>query len=91
MKMPRFVIEGEWTGYNSSQRRVVHCQIVAAKVAEAAKALHAIVYTDGTSLLIRARQLEPREKVVERNSYGSLIRDAIKHGGSRVLVTDLPD
>jgi len=89
--MPRFVIEGEWTGYNSSQRRVVHRQVVTEKAAEAAKALYAIIYTDGTSLLIRTRQLEPREKVTEQNTYGSLIRDAIKHGGSRVLVADLPD
>lgn len=89
--MGRFVIEGEWTGYSSSQRRVVHRQVISAKLAEKAKSLHAIVYTDGTSLLIHVREAKPREKIEERNEYGSLIRDAIQHGGSRVLVTDLPD
>lgn len=89
--MARFVIEGEWTGYNSSQQRIVHRQIVTEKVAQSAKDLRCIVYTDGTSLIVRTRQLAPREKVSEINSYGSLIQSAIKRGGSRVLVTDLPD
>lgn len=87
--MARFVLEGEWTGYQSSQRRVVHRQVVDKKLAEKAKALHAIVYTDGTSLLISVREAKPREQVATINSYGDLIRDALRYGGSRVLVRDL--
>jgi hypothetical protein len=85
----RYVVEGEWTGYTSAQRRVVHREVVDAKRGERLKGLHAIVYTDGTSLLIRVREAKPREKVERINSYGSLIREAEAKGGSRVLVADL--
>jgi hypothetical protein len=91
MRMGKFVLEGEWTGYRSDQRRVVHREVVSAKFAEQAKDLRCIVYTDGTSLLVHLREKLPRERVVEVDSYSSLIRDAVKHGGSRVSVTDLPD
>lgn len=85
----RFILEGEWTGYTSAQRRVVHREVVSAKRAEKLKDLHAVVYTDGTSLILCVRAAEPREKVEVINSYGSLIREAEAHGGSRVLVADL--
>lgn len=89
--MTRYIIEGEWTGYTSAQRRVVHREVVTEKVAASARGLHSIVYTDGTSLIVRVRDAAPREKVAINNQYGSLIRQAIAHGGSRVLVADLPD
>jgi hypothetical protein len=85
----RYVIEGEWTGYTSTQRRVVHREVVDAKRGERLKRLHAIVYTDGTSLLIRVREAKPREKIERIDGYGSLIREAEAKGGSRVLVADL--
>jgi hypothetical protein len=89
-EMARFVIEGEWSGYTSSQQRVVHREVVDKRLAEKAKALHTIVYTDGTTLNVRVRETQPRERVelVDR-AYGSLIREAIAKGGSRVLVADL--
>lgn len=85
----RYVLEGEWTGYVPRQQRVVHREVVNAKRAEKLRGLHAIVYTDGTSLLIRVREARPRERVETINSYGTLIREAEAKGGSRVLVADL--
>jgi hypothetical protein len=54
--------------------------------------LRAIVYMDGTSLLLSLRQIKPRERVTENKGYYTLIRDALHHkpGESRVLVKDLP-
>ena len=87
----RWVLEGEWTGYTSSQRKVVHREVVtSAKRAEALRRLHAIVYTDNTSLILHLREAKPREQVHEVNGYGSLIREAEATGKGRVLVADLP-
>jgi hypothetical protein len=89
--MTRWVLEGEWTGYTSAQRRVVHREVIRSEArAKRLRALHAIVYTDNTSLILRLRELRPREVVSEVNSYGSLIREAEATGKGRVLVADLP-
>ena len=85
----RFVLEGEWTGYTSSQSRVVHREVVTGKRVEALKNLHTIIYTDGTSLLLHLREAKPREKVQEVKSYTSLINDALRVGKARVLVAEL--
>jgi len=90
----RYVVEGEWTGYTSSQRKVAHREVIDDKkvgkgFVEKLRNLHAIVYTDGTSLLVHTREAKPREKVEQVLGYKSLIRDAVYHGGSRVLVADL--
>lgn len=85
----RFILEGEWTGYVARQRRVVHREVLTGALAEAAKKLHAIVYTDGTSLLLHVREAKPREKVQQINGYTSLIRDALKTGRSHVLVSEM--
>ncbi len=87
--MTRFILEGEWSGYTSSQQRVVHREIINKKRAERLRQLHKIVYTDGTSLMISVREAEYREKIQSFNSYGSLIRKAEKRGGSVVKVADL--
>lgn len=86
----RYIIEGEWSGYTSAQRRVVHREIATKTKAEKARALHAIGYTDGTTLVISVRECKPREQVQERHSYTSLINKALAHGGSFVSVRDLP-
>ena len=89
-EMTRYVLEGEWTGYSTSQRKVVHREVVKNdKRALRLKGLHAIVYTDGTSLILRIREADPSERVTEINGYGSLIREAEATGRSRVLVADL--
>jgi hypothetical protein len=72
----RYVLEGEWTGYRSSQQRVVHREVISAKRAERLKGLHAILYTDGTKLLIHVRESKPRERVEPVLSYRELISDA---------------
>lgn len=91
--MARYVLEGEWTGYSSAQCHIVHREVVDQARYGRLKGLHAIVYTDGTSLILRLSETKPRAKVEVKNGYGSLIRDAeayhIKTGESRVLVKDL--
>lgn len=86
----RYVLEGEWTGYTSRQQRVVHREVITdRKRADRLRGLHKIVYTDGTALLIRVRDAEYRERVETVDSYGSLIRDAERHGGNVVRVDEL--
>jgi hypothetical protein len=86
----RFVIEGTWTGYTSSQQRICHVEVTTNKKrVERLRRLHKIVYTDGTALLIHIREAKPREKVKEILSYRSMIRDAEAKEGSVVRVEDL--
>ena len=84
----RYVLEGEWSGYRAKQRHIVHREVVTGPRVERLRNLHTIVYTDGTTLDLRLRKAEPREKVVEKHGYTTLIRDAEKVGKSRVLVTE---
>jgi hypothetical protein len=81
-----FTIEGEWTGYTSSQRRVVHREHTRSqrRVDEIRK-LGSILYTDGTSLLLSVRDGKRGTPV---NGYRSLIADCIRHGVK--AVADLP-
>lgn len=87
--MTRYILEGEWTGYRSSQQRVVHREILHPKRVARLSALHKIVYTDGTSLLISVREAKPRERVQPIKQYDELIRDAEKREGQVVRVADL--
>ena len=87
--MPRYVLEGTWTGYVSRQSRVVHREVISKDRAERLKDLHKIVYTDGTALLISIREAKYRERVDEDFSYRELVRDAEKHGGAVVYVSQL--
>ncbi len=97
--MAHFILEGEWTGYTSAQRKIVHREIFSDGTAngraflEKLKALRCIVYTDGTSLLLSLREAKRGEKIIENKTYYTLIRDALHHapGKGRVLVADLPN
>jgi hypothetical protein len=74
----RFVIEGTWLGYRSSQDRVVHRTVHRAaekRLRSWADKTFAITYTDGTQLQLYVRDCEPRERVKEIHGYDSLIRD----------------
>ena len=74
----RFVVEGTWSGYTSSQSRVVHRSVhkpAERKFRAWAEQAGPIQYTDGTCLFLRVRDCKPRERVEVRNSYGRLIRD----------------
>lgn len=87
----RYVIEGTWTGYNSSQERVCHREVYRSnrRIAtnpflEAIKRLGAIKFTDNTLLLLTVREAKPREKIQEIHGYTSLIRKAVQCGQSEV-------
>lgn len=90
--MTRYVLEGEWTGYRSEQRKIVHREVITSeKRADLLRQLHSIVYTDNTSLLLHLRPARHREQIHEVLGYSSLIAQALreKPGQSRVLVADL--
>lgn len=76
----RYVLEGEWSGYTSAQRRVVHCEIVPKRRVEALRKLRLIRYTDGTTLIVTVREAKRGERIKEVKSYSSLIREAESAG-----------
>ena len=87
----RFVIEGEWTGYNSSQRQVAHRQVYSGarkKFRAWAEKTYSIRYSDGTALILSVRDCKPHERVVEKRGYTSLIEDCFYHDVR--AVDDLP-
>lgn len=86
--MGRYVLEGEWSGYRSSQRRIVHREVISEKRAKDFK-LSSIEYSDGTRLDIYVRPAKPRERVSAINGYSSLIRKAEKTGKEFVTVSEL--
>ena len=87
-KRKRFIVEGEWSGYRSSQRRIVHRTVHTYGRESYEKLGHAIYYTDGTSLDLTIRDCKPREKVKEIRGYVELLNKCIQHGVNRV--SDLP-
>lgn len=87
MNAPRFIIEGLWRGYRSSQDRVVHRTVHTAnerRLRAWADKTFAIYYTDGTSLELTVRDAKPRERVQEIKGYSSLIRDCMTHDVNNV-------
>lgn len=86
----RYLLEGVWTGYTSSQRRVVHREIIRdGWRARRLRSLRSIVFTDGTSLLLSLREMRRGEKANEIHAYQTLIRQAECRNGPVVLVADL--
>lgn len=83
----RYVLEGEWSGYRSSQQRVVHRAVT--KHPKRYEHLREIVYTDGTKLWVSMRPCLPREKVQEIKGYTSLIDQAARKGVRSVSVREL--
>lgn len=77
----RWLIEGTWRGYRSSQDRVVHRSITKdRKIAEQIGKQYGITYTDGTTLELTVRPLNKGERVKDlKNSYGSLICDCLRY------------
>ena len=75
-------IEGEWSGYTSSQQRVVHREYTSKlDRAEAVKKLGAIRYTDGTSLYLRVYPVKSKESIMPGiDGYSSLIDKAVRTG-----------
>lgn len=87
MARKRYVIEGEWSGYRSSQRRVVHRAVTTRP--QRYQGLKAIQFTDNTLLSITLRECEPRERVQEIKGYVNLIEDAADTGLAFVAVESL--
>lgn len=87
--MKRYVLEGEWSGYRSGQRRVVHREVVKTSKPERYQNLRGITYSDGTTLHITFRECAPRERVEQKHGYKSLISQAIMTGDSWVNVRNL--
>ena len=83
----RYILEGEWSGYRSSQRRVAHR--VVTKHPKRYEKLKTIRYTDGTTLDLSIRPCKPREKVAEIHGYDSLIDKALTKEKSFVTVEEL--
>lgn len=86
-KKRRYVIEGEWSGYRSSQQRIVHRTVHSGsfkKLREWAEKNFAIHFTDGTSLYLTVRDAKPRERVQVINGYGGLIADCAMYGVNSV-------
>ncbi|AOI92082.1 hypothetical protein [Burkholderia pseudomultivorans] len=82
MKAPRYVIEGTWAGYRSSQDRVVHRSVhdgAEKKLRAWAERTFSIAYTDGTRLILSVRDCKPRERIDVRAGYMKLIRDCAFH------------
>lgn len=74
----RYVIEGTWQGYKSSQDRVVHRQVYQAnrkKLRAWVEKTFSILFTDGTSLLLSVRDCEPYERVKQLRGYTELIEN----------------
>ena len=94
----RYVIEGTWSGYSGSQRRVVHRDVhndrwkTDAALRVWAETVGSIRYTDGTRLCLDVRDCKPRERVQEINGYKRLIRECFRRNLSAVedLVGELP-
>lgn len=85
----RWVLEGTWSGYRSSQSRIVHCETTRSKsTLERFKKITCIRYTDGTTLDLRVREAKPREKIKENPSYHSLIYDCLAEGLSGYCSVD---
>ena len=75
----RFVVEGEWSGYTSGQRRVCHREICTTFRAQY-EALKSLRFTDGTELYISVRDLKPRERIEEIKGYSSALSHAVMKG-----------
>ncbi len=86
MKRVRYVIEGTWSGYTSSQIRICHRMVLKLKDTKAYSKLmsEGIRFTDNTYLYITVRKCLPREKIKEINGYGTLIKECLAEGVNAV-------
>ena len=75
MSRNRFIVEAEWSGYTSAQRRVVH-RTVETLFRAGWNNLHYHSFSDGTGLSISVRDAKPRERVQQIHGYDSLLREA---------------
>jgi hypothetical protein len=84
MTPKRFVLEGTWRGYTSRQDHVCHREVCSESKAAWANDTYCILFTDGTTLELRARPAKPREKVELKAAYTSLIDECFRKGVNSV-------
>jgi hypothetical protein len=90
--MPRFIIEGTWSGYTAAQKRVCHRTVTTRKrLAEDLAKIHTVEFTDYTKMYIEVRPAKRAEKVTEMKTYSEMLGDFVRHGMTGfVRVADLP-
>lgn len=74
----RYIIEGTWSGYRSSQSRVCHRTVTTRP--DQYKGLHTVAFTDGTTMNITLRPCMLRERVKEIHGYDSLLDKIVNAG-----------
>lgn len=67
------MVECEWSGYRSSQAHVCHRTVIPAYLAKRLEKIHTIGFTDGTTMSVRVRPAEFREKIQEKRGYVELL------------------
>jgi len=76
-----YLITGEWSGYNSSQRRIVHVSLSDFATFEKTPFVGTIEYSDNTTLEVNVIQCDLKKlfdnKLFRRNSYEDLINKLI--------------
>lgn len=78
--MTVYIIEGEWDGYKSSQRRVVHREYTTRKkFADEVRELGWIRFSDGTGLSLSVKERHTRTQRQPLSGYSQLIRDCLFH------------
>ena len=87
MSRRRYVIEGTWSGYTSSQERVAHRAVTTSPGRY--EQLRTIIYTDGTALWITIRPCTHRERVKEIRGYTELVEKAVRLKKATVTVAEL--
>jgi hypothetical protein len=75
----RFVLEAEWSGYTSSQRHVVHREVLT-RDRERYAAINAVRFTDGTCMYVTVRDAKPREQVIPKLGYSEVLHGAARKG-----------
>lgn len=79
----RYIIEGTWRGYRSSQDHICHRKVYKSNrknggpFIEKLREMHSIPFSDGTALIVTVREAKPREKVQEIDGYTRFISDAV--------------
>ena len=89
---PVFCIEGTWSGYTSSQRRICHrVYMTDGEMADKIKAIRSIRFTDGTALYVSVSPVFRKEELLDENrSYDALIDEAVRTGKTDVAEMGTP-
>lgn len=85
---PRYLLEGYWSGYTYTQRKLVHREVITASRANEL-ALRRVIFTDGTTLDLTVRPMDRGERIHPIISYSDLIYEAEHTGEKCVFVSDL--